>query len=118
MAPKPKDTPLAALHEEYDRLAALLDAARPAGGSRDEMLAAVVAMREVVDDTRLLADTVTLAAYETTTASTTDIGVAYGLDYDRTMPQARTNAQRRLAGLRAQLPARRAERGLVERLVA
>ena len=113
-----REAPLAGLNAEYDRLVTMLNAARPAGGSRDEMLAAISDLREVVDDLELLFDTLTFETYETTTASTLDVGIARGTDYDRTVPQARNNTQRKVATLRVELPHRRTARGLPERLVA
>jgi hypothetical protein len=112
---------LEALRQEYDRLAEMLEAARPASDSKSDMLAATAAMRRVLDNTRLLLETVAVEAYEATTATHADMGAALGTMIkkpDRGNPMPRNNAQRWVETARRKLPVARVAEGLTARLGA
>lgn len=119
MALKLREAHLVPLNGEIDRLAVLLEAVRPAGDSREQMLTALRAARVLFDNVGVLLDTVTVEAYEATPASTRDIAAARGKDVDRGDPMAGGNIQRKLEGLRGgKLADRRRREGLSERLGA
>lgn len=109
---------LEGLADEYDRLAEMLEAARPASGGKEDMLEAMATLRRLLDNTRLLFETVALETYDATTASYAEIGAALGTGPGRGESMARNNAHRWLENRRRGLVERREAEGLPARLGA